>query len=652
MNTQLLVRHPAPYPTESVFGYVLRLSEENGYKSPWGLFHLAKMTQSESSKQGFTFEKLALIANCTTSKLNNILYAASGEPGRSRNLDEAFLLPGAGAAHRHFCPQCVVEKGFIEAHWSLPLMIGCPVHQCLAVSSCPKCGEPLSWYRQGLLTCKFKCDKDLRDCEQPPITESEANLLDIIRRKVLGYAASEENPLNLPLNDLMAMDLPTLLLAIKTIAKHRMVTDKCQPTGDQRRIIDDAARVLGDWPRNFVALLREFAAAMRVDGKTKIVAGCKELYRALFSNYINAPRKESDFLLSVLVEYAVNEWEYSDAFHLERFRDRLPTGLLSAAQFAEKILVGRQAVAPSPTTVEIASMGPASEAAQALLPTKPGDEIPVRDSGKPVTDTDAAKLLGLPQDLLQPLIDGGIFKAKRQRSGKRGFDQADIDAFRRRILALAPSVPRSVFTVDSCISLNAALTWRWDSIGTKVQLLQALLEERLKIVGNIDGTMAGLQLDRAAYLEFVANARDRTSGDTLSAKESGKYLGCDRGIIPVLVRLGVLLGSETPAGLRIEKGSLEDFKANYIFLAVVARTLHTNTEGLVPHCSRIGMRVIWPRTGNKTAVQPFIHSKDLKTLKAAVGSKRWNQRAKSRKRASYREVQSSSRSEIREAALH
>ena len=186
MITQLLVRHPAPYPTESVFGYVLRLSEENGYKSPWGLFHLAKMTQSESSKHGFTFEKLAVIANCTTSKLNNILYAASGELGRSRNLDEAFLLPGAGAAHRHFCPQCVVEKGFIEAHWGLPLMIGCPVHQCLAVSSCPKCGEPLSWYRQGLLTCKFNCDKDLRDCDQPPMTEVEVNLLDVIRRKVLG----------------------------------------------------------------------------------------------------------------------------------------------------------------------------------------------------------------------------------------------------------------------------------------------------------------------------------------------------------------------------------------------------------------------------------------------------------------------------------
>ena len=181
--------------------------------------------------------------------------------------------------------------------------------------------------------------------------------------------------------------------------------------------------------------------------------------------------------------------------------------------------------------------------------------------------------------------------------------------------------------------------------------MQALLEKRLGIVGNIDGTMAGLQLDRVAYLEFVANARDQASGDTLSAKESGKYLGCGRGIIPVLVRLSVLLGSETPASLKIEKGSLDDFKTNYIFLATAAKELHTNTEGLVRHCNRIGIHITWPRTGNKTAAQPIIHRKDLNTLKAAVGNKRWFQRAKSRRRASYRELQPSSRSETREAAL-
>src|SRR5208283_4872180 len=43
MTIPLLVRHPAPFPTESLFGYILRLSEENGYTTPWSLLLLAQM---------------------------------------------------------------------------------------------------------------------------------------------------------------------------------------------------------------------------------------------------------------------------------------------------------------------------------------------------------------------------------------------------------------------------------------------------------------------------------------------------------------------------------------------------------------------------------------------------------------------------------
>ncbi len=35
-----LVRHPRPYPTESLFGYVLRLAEENGYRRPFSVLAL------------------------------------------------------------------------------------------------------------------------------------------------------------------------------------------------------------------------------------------------------------------------------------------------------------------------------------------------------------------------------------------------------------------------------------------------------------------------------------------------------------------------------------------------------------------------------------------------------------------------------------
>src|SRR5271157_925506 len=53
MTAPLLVRHSAPFPTESLFGYILRLSEENGYTTPWSLFLLAQIRQHEARSPAF-----------------------------------------------------------------------------------------------------------------------------------------------------------------------------------------------------------------------------------------------------------------------------------------------------------------------------------------------------------------------------------------------------------------------------------------------------------------------------------------------------------------------------------------------------------------------------------------------------------------------
>ena len=40
LETDGLVRHPRPHPTESLFGYILRLTEENGYPTPFSILSL------------------------------------------------------------------------------------------------------------------------------------------------------------------------------------------------------------------------------------------------------------------------------------------------------------------------------------------------------------------------------------------------------------------------------------------------------------------------------------------------------------------------------------------------------------------------------------------------------------------------------------
>src|ERR1019366_7679275 len=150
----LLVRHPATNPTESLVGYALRLSEKNGYVSPWSLCQLAGMRQRELQTAGIKIEKLAAVANRSVFELNRIAFS----PGDNRKL---FSLLGhrltstdLSISQPSICPRCIAEKGFIEAHWHLKLMVACPSHQCVATSHCPNCAKRLRWFRPGLLECE------------------------------------------------------------------------------------------------------------------------------------------------------------------------------------------------------------------------------------------------------------------------------------------------------------------------------------------------------------------------------------------------------------------------------------------------------------------------------------------------------------------
>jgi hypothetical protein len=616
MSTSLLVRHPAPSPNESIFGYVLRLSEENGYSSPWGVFKLAGLKQSESIKRNFEFEKLAAIANCTTSKTQGVMYSESvGRPDSSRILDASLHQPADSTATAHFCPQCVAENGFIEFHWSLPLMVACPIHKCLAASHCPQCGKKLTWFRPGLLECT--CGANLLDCDQTPVTEREACILNVLRQKALNNYTGMENPVAFPLNDLIALDLATLIRVINSLARHQMETDGCYHATDERQIINTAARVLEDWPKNFVTLLKEVGRNNKNDSTKKKMEQCKRYYRSLLNDSADELRERIDFLLRVIIEVAVDEWGYSDSVQLKRFQDKLPTGVLSVAQLTAGMHDGTRTSARTQTASDLLVSRKAMESLGAASPDAKFIQGYGSNCTKVIDEALAASLLGIDRDMLLALIENQIYEVHHIPSGMSGCHVLDIISFEKKIVALAPLSPISGLDVEMIVSLDTALSWRWDSIKTKVALLQALLAKVLPVIGNLDGTIGGLLMDRSAYHKFIGSVRSNVTASTQSAREAARFLKCDRITIPGLVRLGTLRGSESPMGLRVEADSLEKFKEEFVFLSVIARIAHTNTEKVRRRCNRSGIPVMWPRQADKVCKEPFIRSADVDKLMLA-----------------------------------
>jgi hypothetical protein len=182
-------------------------------------------------------------------------------------------------------------------------------------------------------------------------------------------------------------------------------------------------------------------------------------------------------------------------------------------------------------------------------------------------------------------------------------------------LALAPPQGPAGSYANEYIGMKAVKGGHHDSPEAKVDVVRALLARSLAIVGNSNGTIAGLLIDRAEYRRFITAARSRDSGDTIPSYFVEKQLRCDASTVPGLLRMDLLEGHMSPTGLKITTGSVEAFKAKYVSLASIANSIGTtSSRGLMHLCKQNGIGLLLaPRAGRK-GPQPFIQVSDRPKL--------------------------------------
>ena len=154
----MLVRTPTPYPTESLFSFIIRVSEINGYETPQTILNYAGYKDGEIRSTKLSIKKLAIILNCTESDLNKISYNKYDHNNQLKikllNHDLGFTARDFLRSKKQiFCPECVIENGFVEAFWDLNLAIYCPEHKSIPIETCPNCNQKIKFLRPGLLKC-------------------------------------------------------------------------------------------------------------------------------------------------------------------------------------------------------------------------------------------------------------------------------------------------------------------------------------------------------------------------------------------------------------------------------------------------------------------------------------------------------------------
>jgi hypothetical protein len=342
MSHAYLVRHPAPFPTESLLGYVLRLTEVNGYASPNDVLRLADISVRKITRRNLNVDKLAAIANQPVSHLDGIAFSGATGRSRARLLLHEVAENDINLPKAKLCPQCVAEKGFIEAHWHLKLMVACPVHRRYALSACPKCGERLSWLRPGLLVCK--CGGSLLQPDGPSntsISQAEADLLEVVRRKMLGCQASETGSALLPQVELDAMSLPSVLRLVRSIGRHRLIASGLTDQMDNQQVIAGAADVLTDWPINFHKMLNELSDRIPKDSAGGITKELGGIYQGLLRRK-RGISTECEFVRTAFVEFVAirSRGGYVDPRFLMGLKDKLPNILMTQSAAAAELGAG------------------------------------------------------------------------------------------------------------------------------------------------------------------------------------------------------------------------------------------------------------------------------------------------------------------------
>lgn len=263
-----------PEKEESFIGYIVRLTEVNGYETPSWIFSLSGIDYMELQWK-FTFvfrrsKKLEILAQLTGSSLDDLvslLYLpAKSQVPHEENHDYDFFgaLLNRSIIRPHYpkvCPKCLAESGYSLRIWDCSLVTACPIHECMLLDTCPECRRRIRCIRNKLSICSCSCD--WRDTNLTTIPEEQ---LAVSRRIYQLCAASPRaksaTQCDSPLQGLGLQDFTVVMVFIAGLfGKLARATGRPSRSIKLRNtelhaLFTKAHKVFGEWPHNFHQFLR------------------------------------------------------------------------------------------------------------------------------------------------------------------------------------------------------------------------------------------------------------------------------------------------------------------------------------------------------------------------------------------------------------
>lgn len=605
----MLVRTPRPAPTESLFGFVLRVSESNGYETPWHVFQIAGIEQDKMFAGGMPVEKLAAVLGMAAADLAHLSLSERRHGELSHKLLGQSLGNAPGETYLRyrqavFCPACVQADGHIDAVCSLTVAAACPVHQCRLLAQCPACSAPLNWLRPGLLTCR--CGADLRAAKTESVDEVVAEFMRVLRNKVHGKPlTSEANPYGFPPEHLEGVPLLHLIRLALVLGKHQLLNEGVT-SEDHGETFMAAAHVLQQWPHGYHQFLRSSGERFRREGAEG--SGMRQQFEPLYGSLFKGRSwsGHARFLREEFVNFGALHWG-----HAVVDDKLLGTPRTEASRFITKSEFARRHQLSKPALERLIAEGEIStnsfaggKSTRTLVDVEQTSSL--GSSKSVVTVREAAARVGLPVSVLQQLRERGVFATRPRAGHKTSWHEEDVDSFISRGLGLKQSNPEGLAT----ILVGDVMRLKLRSAAAKAEVVAAVFEGRIEVVGQQGGAVADLLLLKWQVDGLIRDQRSELEDECLSVLAAAKMTGLDWVVIASAVERGLLAAREVDGARQILASSVKEFNARFVSLVSLSKRFGTLSKYMKAWCDERGIEVVELPRGPGAPAQPLLRKTD------------------------------------------
>lgn len=431
-----------------------------------------------------------------------------------------------------------------------------------------------------------------------PVTRVHCEFLRQLVAKILGTESA--NRFAMPVDKFRAMSLSSVLGFSKAMARINKTANK-GPHSEA----EGAARILLDWPNN---LYLSIGKMIPPDAANKGYVDLRKYMEGVYLSILRDVTDASDvaFLRSVTNQFTqsfIDQGPFSVSLSNDEIEAFEPVNDVNSDV---PLLPGR----PERAQLIVRKRKPRKSAdKRPRLTPELGDRI--------FQKRQAAKYIGLPMAVLIMLRQTGHFEV-RHRSAVLGiFHEGDLDAFRKKMMALVPATP-SLSGETETVSLGSLMRLKFNFTQGKSDLVAAILDGDIPVLAQSGPGVQDLLVSQSRVDEFIETSRSRAYGNAWSELTASKALHCDPSVVDGLIQEKHLTGARYPTGTRVDIESVLNFQLRYRSLASLAKEHRTTAATLARLLKEVGFELLMLKRAGNDFLQCFIQLQDIPEFEELV----------------------------------